>query len=134
MPNPLIAICIFTPLLDIYLLVLIGNKIGALTIILLILCTAIIGITVLRLQSVVTLAKIRKDIEEGILPTLPLLEGLMLFIAGIFLFIPGLLTDVFGSLFLIPALRSRVALSILRRFLVRQQTSPRDKIILRDIF
>jgi len=118
--NLFVILFIFIPLIEIYLLIAIGSKIGALLTIALILFTAGLGVTLLRQQGLITLAKIRQSLDRGELPAATLLEGLMLLIAGALLLTPGFLTDAIGFFCLVPSIRSKIANSALKRAVVSQ--------------
>lgn len=118
--NLFIILFIFIPLIEIYLLIAIGSEIGALPTIALILFTAGLGVTLLRQQGLITLAKIRQSLDRGELPAATLLEGLMLLIAGALLLTPGFLTDAIGFTCLVPAFRSYLANSALKKVVVAQ--------------
>jgi len=118
--NLFIILFIFIPLIEIYLLIAIGSEIGALLTIALILFTAGLGVTLLRQQGLITLAKIRQSLDRGELPAATLLEGLMLLIAGALLLTPGFLTDAIGFTCLVPSIRSYLANSALKKVVVTQ--------------
>jgi len=111
---------IFTPLIEIYLLIQIGSEIGALPAIGLCLFTAGLGLVLLRIQGFITLTKIRHSLDQGELPAATMLEGLMLFIAGALLLTPGFFTDTIGFVCLVPSIRSKIANSVLKRAIVTQ--------------
>ena len=119
--NLLILLFIFTPLIEIYLLITIGSEIGALPTIALILFTAGLGVTLLRIQGFMTLTKIRQNMDRGELPAEAMLEGLMLLIAGALLLTPGFFTDAIGFVCLIPSFRSKLARSVLKKVIIAQQ-------------
>ena len=118
--NFFILLFIFTPLIEIYLLIQIGSEIGALLTIALILFTAGLGVTLLRIQGLITLTKIRQSLDRGELPAATMLEGLMLLIAGALLLTPGFFTDAIGFICLVPYIRSKIANTILKRAIVTQ--------------
>lgn len=118
--NLFIILFIFIPLIEIYLLIAIGSEIGVLPTIALILFTAGLGVTLLRQQGLITLAKIRQSLDRGELPAATLLEGLMLLIAGALLLTPGFLTDAIGFICLVPSFRSYLANSALKKVVVAQ--------------
>ena len=118
--NLFILLFIFTPLIEIYLLITIGSEIGALPTIALILFTAGLGVALLRIQGLMTLTKIRQSLDQGELPAATMLEGLMLLIAGALLLTPGFFTDTIGFICLVPSIRSKIANSILKRAIVTQ--------------
>jgi UPF0716 protein FxsA len=115
-----ILLFIFTPLIEIYLLIQIGSEIGALPTIALCLFTAGLGVTLLRIQGFITLSKIRHSLDLGELPAATMLEGLMLLIAGALLLTPGFFTDAIGFICLVPSIRSKIANSVLKRAIVTQ--------------
>lgn len=118
--NLFILLFIFTPLIEIYLLITIGSEIGALLTIALILFTAGLGVILLRIQGLLTLTKIRQSLDRGELPAATLLEGLMLLVAGALLLTPGFVTDTIGFVCLVPSIRSHLANSVLKRAIVTQ--------------
>ena len=111
----ILALFILTPLVEIYLFIEIGTVIGAWQTILLIIVTAVIGVALLRQQGLSTMQKIQVQMQRGELPAVGMLEGIMLFIAGATLLLPGFFTDIIGFLLLIPPLRKGLALWFLER-------------------
>lgn len=109
----LLILFITIPILEIYLLLTIGSWIGVLPTILLIFFTAILGAFLLRLQGMSTLARVQQQADQGQLPAIELLEGLMLLIAAALLLTPGFFTDTIGFLSLVPAVRQIVARHLL---------------------
>ncbi len=110
-----IALFILTPLLEIYLFIKIGTEIGALSTIALIALTAIVGVALLRHQGLSTLQNVQRQMQQGQVPAVGLLEGIMLFFAGALLLTPGFFTDLIGFLLLIPRIRKSLALWLLER-------------------
>ncbi|MGD8417096.1 MAG: FxsA family protein [Pseudomonadales bacterium] len=108
-----------TPIVEMYLLIKVGGYIGALPTIGLVMLTAVIGVTLLRLQGLATLTRGMGRLQGGELPAREVAEGLLLAVAGALLLTPGFVTDTFGFALLIPPLRSRIADRILTRVQVR---------------
>jgi len=98
---------VLVPLLELYVLIEVGSEIGGFTTIIICLLTAAVGGFMIRLQGLQTLLRIRESMATG--QQHQLAEhgghGVMLVIAGIFLFLPGLITDVLGFLLLMPPFR-----------------------------
>jgi UPF0716 protein FxsA len=111
----ILALFILTPLIEIYLFIEIGSVIGALQTILLIVVTAVIGVALLRRQGLTTMRKVQTQMQQGELPAVGMLEGMMLFFAGALLLTPGFFTDTIGFILLIPPLRKALALWFLER-------------------
>ncbi|NIN36345.1 MAG: FxsA family protein, partial [Gammaproteobacteria bacterium] len=78
----LLILFIVVPILEIYLLIQIGSVIGAWPTIGLVLLTAILGASMLRIQGLSTLAQIRESLDRRELPAVQLVEGLLLAVCG----------------------------------------------------
>ncbi|MFH2010895.1 MAG: FxsA family protein [bacterium] len=107
---------IVVPAVELYLLIVIGARMGVLATIGLIIITGMIGWTLVRSQGISTLRRIQAETAEGRLPAEELVAGLCLLGAGFLLITPGFLTDTVGFLMLIPPLRRGVARRLLKRF------------------
>lgn len=114
----LLLLFVAVPLIEIYLLIQIGAHIGALPTVGLVVLTAVIGATLVRLQGLMTLANIRQSMDRGELPAGSLIEGLILLIAGMLLLTPGFFTDTLGFICLVPAARRRLVQVLIRRFFI----------------
>lgn len=97
------------PLVEIAILIKIGKIIGAGYTIALVIGTAFLGVSLLRIQGISTLAKVQANVNRGQLPATELIEGLILLISGVLLLTPGFFTDMLGFLMLVPMLRQRLA-------------------------
>jgi len=104
-----------TPIVEMYLLIKVGGYIGAWPTIALVMVTAVIGVTVLRIQGLATLTRGVGRLNRGELPAREMVEGLLLAVAGALLLTPGFVTDAFGFLLLVPPARRRIAEHVLRR-------------------
>ena len=80
---------------------------------------AVLGATLIRIQGVSTLLRIRAGLDRGELPAVEMLEGAQLVIAGGLLLTPGFVTDSVGFLLLVPAVRHAIALYVVERHMVR---------------
>ena len=70
-----------------------------------VLLTGVLGTLVVRWQGVWTFRKVQQKLESQETPATALIDGLLIFIAGLFLITPGLVTDTIGVLLLIPPSR-----------------------------
>ena len=111
------------PLVEIYLLIEVGGIIGAFPTVLMVVFTAVLGVTLIRIQGFSTLQKAQMNMNQGQLPAIEMLEGVMLFFAAICLLMPGFFTDTIGFLLLIPPLRRWLAKQIIASSLLRAQVS-----------
>jgi UPF0716 protein FxsA len=98
------------PLIELYFLIQLGDVIGALPTVLLTIFTAILGVILMRSQGLATLQNAQIEMAAGKSPQTSMLEGVFIFLGGMFLFFPGLISDTIGFLFLIP---------FVRRFLIK---------------
>lgn len=97
------------PVIEILVLIELGSYLSTYSIILLIICTAAIGLFLVKRAGLHTLTKGRNKLQNGELPQAEVLEGLLLMIAGALLLTPGLLTDSIGFLILVPFFRKAIA-------------------------
>ena len=93
------------PLVEIYLLIKLGQNFGAITSILLVIFTGILGAYLPRMEGLRTLFRIQETMREGRMPGEELLDALLIAIAGLVLITPGFITDVVGFLLLFPFTR-----------------------------
>ena len=93
------------PLIEIYLMIEVGSEIGALATIGLTILTAVIGTWLVRLQGFGVLARVRELMRRDEVPALELMDGALILVAGLFLLLPGFLTDAVGFLLLVPPVR-----------------------------
>ena len=98
----LFPIFVVVTLAEIYVLVSVGQAIGGLSTVLLVIITAFIGSSLLRTQGWSTMAKAQQSIAEGRAPAMQMLEGVVIVVSGILLLTPGFLTDTLGLLGLMP--------------------------------
>jgi UPF0716 protein FxsA len=117
---------IAVPLLELYVLIEVGSGIGGIATIALCLFTAALGGILIRIQGIRTLLSAQQQMaQEGTLPAKHALHGIMLVIAGLLLFLPGLITDSLGFLLLIPAIRE-----LLIKRIAQFPTSPPKEVVL----
>jgi len=104
------------PLLELFILVRMGEWIGFLPTVGLVVFTGIAGAALARLEGLRTLWSIRGELARGRLPGSALLDGAAILVGGALLLTPGILTDLLGLAFLLPPTR-RVLLGRIRRSL-----------------
>jgi len=100
---PLLFIII--PIIEIYLLIEVGSRIGALWTVMLVILTAVIGVNLLRYQGFSTLRRAQRSMSQGTMPAMEMMEGLFLAVGGALLITPGFLTDTIGFACLFPLSR-----------------------------
>ena len=112
-------IFVVVTLAEIYVLVSVGDAIGAWSTILLVIITALIGSTLLKQQGWSIMAKAQQSIAEGRTPALEILEGVVILVSGVLLLTPGFITDGLGLLGLMPWSRSYFINHILEKIAER---------------
>ena len=113
--NPLFLSIILVPVVEIFLLIKIGSQIGAVTTILLIFTTAIVGIYYAKYEGLNTLKSGFEQISKNITPTYEMLSGAAIAFAALLLIIPGFATDIIGFLIIFPISRN----FLLKKFFVK---------------
>src|SRR5690606_38264009 len=98
-------IFILMPLVEIAGFVIVGQQIGALATVGLVIATTILGAMMLRIQGFGIMARLQTIMEQGGRPGRELVHGFMVMIAGFLLILPGFVTDVIGLVLFIPAVR-----------------------------
>ena len=100
-------ILLFTviPLIELYLLIQVGRYLGSFQTIMIVLITGIIGGLLARSQGLSVQRQIRFDLQKGIIPTDSLIDGCFILIAGALLITPGMITDIFGFILMVPFFR-----------------------------
>jgi UPF0716 protein FxsA len=104
------------PLLELYFLIKIGSYIGALNTVLLLLTTGFLGAALVRVEGLRTLRQIFNNLSQGTVPAEEMVDGLLIFAAGVLLLTPGVLTDIAALFLLIPYTRTLFKRWLRRRF------------------
>ena len=114
--NAVILFIIGIPAIEIYLMIKVGNVIGALNTILLIFFTAITGVYFAKLAGLSTLRSGLGQIIKNEIPIYEIISGAALAFAALLLILPGFLTDIVGFLLIIPVTRKFFIKSISSKF------------------
>jgi UPF0716 protein FxsA len=103
--NPILLSILLVPVIEIYLLIKIGSQIGAITTILLIFTTAVVGIYYAKYEGLNTLKSGFAQLSKNEMPTYEMISGAAIALAALLLIIPGFATDVIGFLIIFPITR-----------------------------
>ena len=103
--SPILILIISVPVIEIYLLIKIGTHIGAITTILLIISTAIVGVYYAKYEGLNTLKSGFLQLSKNQIPTYEMLSGAAIAFAAVLLIVPGFFTDVLGFLVIFPITR-----------------------------
>jgi len=112
----LLLIFILVPLLELYVLIKIGGYLGAFQTVALVVLTALLGVALARFEGIRTLQQIRQSLSQGMVPAEEMIDGVLIFVGGVLLITPGVLTDLFALILLIPYTRTIFKRWLRRRF------------------
>ena len=104
--NSVLLTIILIPVIEIFLFIKIGSQIGAITTILLIFATAMIGVYYAKYEGLNTLKSGFTQISKNIAPTYEMISGAAIAFAALLLIVPGFATDILGFLILFPISRN----------------------------
>tara|TARA_A100000164_G_C21679637_1_gene663691 strand:- start:391 stop:813 length:423 start_codon:yes stop_codon:yes gene_type:complete len=114
--NPILLTIILVPAVEIYLLIKIGSHIGAISTILLIFTTAIIGIYYAKYEGLNTLKSGFAQLRKNETPAYEVTSGAAIAFAALLLIIPGFATDLLGFILIFPVSRKYIFKIILKKF------------------
>ena len=103
--NSILLSIVLTPIIEIYLFIKIGSQIGAITTILLIFITAIVGVYYAKYEGLNTLKAGFLQLSKNEAPAYEIISGAAIAFAALLLIIPGFATDIFGFLMIFPISR-----------------------------
>ncbi len=104
----LLVLFILIPLIELFLLIEIGRQIGTLSTLAIIVCTGFFGAFLARRQGMSVLFQIQNELANERIPASQLVDGIIILLAGAVLITPGVLTDAFGFLCLMPVTRRMI--------------------------
>tara|TARA_B100001013_G_scaffold331347_1_gene246864 strand:- start:203 stop:892 length:690 start_codon:yes stop_codon:yes gene_type:complete len=107
------------PIVEIALLVHVGDIIGGWNTVGLVILSAFIGAYFVKREGINTLQTAQAKMQRNEMPGNELVEGLMLVVAGILLVTPGFITDIFGFLFALPGSRHFLAAQVSKHMKMR---------------
>lgn len=116
------------PLLDLWLLIRIGDAVGVGPALALVIVTGVLGAALARAEGTRVLGAWRRALEAGRMPEEGILSGVLVLAGGLLLVTPGVITDAAGFLLLIPPTR-RLATRALRRWLDRKVASGSVRVV-----
>ena len=103
--NSILLLIIIIPAIEIFLFIKIGSQIGAITTILLIFITAVVGIYYAKYEGLNTLKAGFSQLSKNEAPAYEMISGAAIAFAALLLIIPGFATDILGFLIIFPLTR-----------------------------
>ena len=115
----LLLFFVVLPLVELAVFVQVAQWIGVLDALGLLILVSIVGVFIVRHQGLGVYRRVREQLRAGTVPTVQLVDGLLILIAGVLLILPGFVTSVVGLLLLLPPVRNIGHRILRRRFSVR---------------
>ena len=110
----LFLVFLIVPFAELFVLIRVGQVIGALPTIGLLIAVSVIGAWLVKREGFATLARARERIEARQVPGREIVDGVLILFAGALLVTPGFLTDVLGVLLLLPPVRATMRATTVR--------------------
>ena len=103
--NSILLLIITIPVIEIFLFIKIGSQIGAITTVLLIFTTAVVGVYYAKYEGLNTLKAGFTQLSKNEAPTYEVISGAAIAFAALLLIVPGFATDILGFLLIFPITR-----------------------------
>jgi UPF0716 protein FxsA len=113
----LVLLFLVVPIVELYVIIQVGQEIGALNTIGLLLVISVVGAWLARREGMGVWRRVNQQVNAGKVPGAELLDAFLILLAGALLLTPGFLTDILAIVLLIPPTRALVRRVVRRRFL-----------------
>ena len=117
----LLAVFIIVPIVELAVIIQVGQSIGVLNTIALLLIVSVVGSWLVKREGLGVWRRFRRQMESGHVPGKEVADGMMIMLAGALLISPGFVTDCLGILLLLPPVRAAIRGSILKKLTLRVQ-------------
>jgi UPF0716 protein FxsA len=117
----LVALFIVIPLVEIAVIIQVGDWLGIVNTIGLLILVSVVGAWLVKQQGLGVLRRIRDQQQAGQVPAAAVFDAALILVAGALLLFPGFVTDAVGLLLLLPPVRAGVRAFLRRRFTRRVQ-------------
>jgi UPF0716 protein FxsA len=114
--NSILLLIIIIPAIEIFLFIKIGSQIGAITTILLIFTTAVVGVYYAKYEGLNTLKAGFTQLSKNETPTYEMISGAAIAFAALLLIIPGFATDILGFVLIFPISRKFIFGKFAKKF------------------
>ena len=119
----LFLLFIIIPIIEISVLIHVGEWLGVWPTIGIVIFTAWLGAKNVREQGIATMTSVQNKMAQGEMPSDEIVTGLILLVAGVLLVTPGFVTDIFGLSLLIPRVRAALVESVKKHVIVNQMSA-----------
>ena len=115
----LVLLFVVVPIIELFVIIQVGEVIGVLPTIALLVADSILGAMLMRSQGRIAWGRFNAALAEGRIPHREVLDGALVIFGGALLLTPGFVTDVLGIILLLPPTRVLVRALVARRLLPR---------------
>ena len=112
----LVVLFIVVPIAELYVIIQIGQAIGILPTIAILILDSVLGAALMRSQGRAAWMRFNRALAEGRVPGREVLDGALVIFGGALLLTPGFLSDILGLILLLPPTRALVRSVLVRRF------------------
>jgi len=119
----LLLLFLIVPLLELYVILQVGQAIGVLPTIAMLIADSVLGSVLMRSQGRLAWRRFNAAVAEGRVPAQEAIDGVLVVFGGALLLTPGFVTDLFGALLLLPFTRPLIRRLLVRRFASRMVAS-----------
>lgn len=127
---PLVLLFIVVPIAELAVVIQVGQEIGVLWTVALLVADSILGSLLMRAQGRAAWRRFNEAVAAGKVPAREVIDGSLVIFGGLLLLTPGFLTDLLGLLLLIPPSRAVVRATLARRLAHRMMMSaPRGDVV-----
>ena len=111
----LVVIFLVIPIIELALIIQVGQAVGVLNTIGLLLLVSFVGAWLVKREGLEVWERFRRQVDRGVVPARELADGVMIIFAGALLMTPGFVTDLLGLSLLLPPVRAAIRASTLAR-------------------
>lgn len=111
----LVVLFVVVPIVELWVIIEVGQAIGAWNTIALLLLVSFVGAWLVKREGLGVIRRFRRQLDEGRIPGRELADGVLIIVAGALMLTPGFVTDVVGLLLLLPFTRAGIRRTVLRR-------------------
>src|SRR5919107_5929746 len=123
MPLLLVLLFIVVPIVELFVIIQVGEAIGVLPTIALLIADSVLGSLLMRAQGRAAWRRFNGALAQGRVPHREVLDGVLVIFGGALLLTPGFVTDILGVLLLLPPTRAVIRGVLVRRLLPRMVVS-----------
>ncbi|MDH5527766.1 MAG: FxsA family protein [Nitrospirota bacterium] len=113
---PLVLLFTALPLAELYVLIQVGQVIGGLNTLLVVLATGVVGAYLARMEGLRVAFRAQELLQRGEMPAEEMIDGILILLAGVVLVTPGIITDCMGLLILFPPTRRLFKIWLRKQF------------------